>query len=108
MLEEQPVRGLNVANCSGCTGEPSSASSPVPLPVMAEIHLVCAGQCALHCGHRGQPLTRYMVPGSSIFEQQSLSSEGGHPRTSRGCSSSNSAKDRESRLSGGIAQAWSA
>ena len=43
MSEEQPVLGL----------EPSSALSPDPLPVMAEVHPVHAGQRALHCGHRG-------------------------------------------------------
>jgi len=69
VTREQPILGLDVANCSGCTGEPSSAPSPDPLPVMVEVHPVCAGQRALRCGHCGQPLIGYMVPGGSTFQQ---------------------------------------
>jgi len=63
MSEEQPVLGLDVARCLGCTGEASSASSPVPLPVMAEIHPVRTGQRAF-C--RGDPLT---VLGGLSYQQ---------------------------------------
>jgi len=71
------VLGLDVANCSGCTGESSTAPSPEPLPVMVEVHPVHAGQRALHHGRHGQPPIGYMVPGGSTFQQRSPSSEGG-------------------------------
>jgi len=74
MVEEQPVVGLDIVGCSGCSGESSSVSSPVPLPVMAEIHLVHTGQRAFHHGHR-QPLIGYMVPGGSFVQQQPSSLE---------------------------------
>ena len=77
MSEEQPVLGLDMAHCSGCTGEPSSAPSPNPLPVMAEVHPVHTGQRAFHRGHRGDPLIGYVVSGRSSFQQQSALSEGG-------------------------------
>jgi len=44
------VLGLDVARCSGCTGESSSTPSPDPLPVMAEVHLVRTGQRAFAMG----------------------------------------------------------
>jgi len=69
MSEEQPMLGLDVANCSGYTGEMSSTPSPDPLPVRVEILPVCAGQHALHCSRQGQPLIGYMVPGGLTFEQ---------------------------------------
>jgi len=69
MSKEQPVLGLDMGHCSGCTGEPSSAPSPDPLPVMAEIRLVHTGQRAFCCGRCGDPLTRYMVPGGLPFQQ---------------------------------------
>ena len=56
MSEEQPVLGLDMARCSGCTEEPSSASSPAPLPVMVEMLPVRIGQRACRTGRR-QPLT---------------------------------------------------
>jgi len=101
------VLGLDVGHCSGCTGEPSSALSPDPLPVMAEIHPVHTGQRAFCHGHRGDPLTRYVVPGGSPFQQRSASSEGGRPGTSRGLSPSDSSQGGESGSSGGVARAWS-
>jgi len=61
------VLGLDVACCSGCTGETSSVPSPDPLPVMAEVHPVCTGQRAFHRGCCGDPLTEYVVPGGSLF-----------------------------------------
>ena len=96
--------GLDVAHCSGCTGESSSAPSPDPLPVMAEVHLVCTGQRAFHRGRCGDPLT---VLGGSSYQQQSASLEGGRPETSRGLSPSDSSQGGESGLSGGVTQAWS-
>ena len=77
MSGEQSVLGLDVANCSRCTGESATVPSPEPLPVMAEVRLVHVGQRALCCGCHGQPLIGYMVPGGSSFQQRSLSSEGG-------------------------------
>jgi len=50
MVEEQPVMGLDVVGCSGCSGKSSSVPSPAPLPVMAEIHPVHVGQRAFCCG----------------------------------------------------------
>ena len=95
--------GLDMAHCSGCTGEPSSAPSPDPLPVMVEVLPVHTGQRALRHGRCGQPLTRYMVPGGSSFQQRSPLSEGGRPWTSRGLSTSDSSQGGESRSSGGVA-----
>jgi len=69
MSEEQPVLGLDIARCSGCTGESSSAPSPVALPVMAEIRLVRSGQRAFRRGRCGDPLTEYVVPGGLAFQQ---------------------------------------
>jgi len=100
MSEEQPILGLDVVGCSGCSGESSSVPSPESLPVMAEIHLVHAGQCAV-CRGCCQPLIGYMVPGGTFSEQQSLLLEGSCPRTSRGPPSSDSSQDGESGLSGG-------
>jgi len=68
MSEEQPVLGLDVARCSGCTGESSSAPSPDPLPVMAEILLVRISQCARRTGHK-QPLMGCSFLGESSWEQ---------------------------------------
>ena len=61
--------GLDVGHCSGCTGEPSNASSPDPLPVMAEVHPVRTGQRAFRRGHCGDPLTGYVVSGGLPFQQ---------------------------------------
>ena len=99
--------GLDVVHCSGCTGEPSTAPSPQPLPVMAEVRLVCVGQRALCHGHHEQPLIGYMVPGGSSFQQQFLASEGSQPRSSRGMPTSESSPGGESRLSGGVVLVWS-
>jgi len=67
MSKEQPVLGLDVARCSGCTGETSSALSPDPLPVMAKVCLVHTGQRAFHCGCCGDPLTEYVSSCSPVF-----------------------------------------
>ena len=69
--------GLDVARCSGCAGESSSALSPDPLPVIAEVHPVCTGQRVFRHGCHGDPLTGYMVPGGLSFQQHPALSEGG-------------------------------
>ena len=102
MSKEQPVLGLDVARCSGCTGESSSASSPVPLPVMAEIRPVRIGQRARRTGCK-QPLMGCFLLGESSWEQRTASSEGGRPGTSRGLSTSDSSQSGESGSSGGVA-----
>jgi len=102
MVEEQPVMGLDIVGCSGCSGESSSMSSPVPLPAMAEICPVRTGQCAFRHGCC-QLLIGYMVPSGSFAQQQSSSSESGRSGTSRGLSTSDSSQGGESGLSGGVA-----
>jgi len=69
MSEEQPVLGLDVVGCSGCTGESSSVPSPDPLPVVAEVCPVHTGQRAFRHGHCGDPLIGYMVSGGLLFQQ---------------------------------------
>jgi len=59
--EEQPRLDLGVVRYSGCSRESSSVLSPEPLPIIADIYLVCAGQHAVCRGHC-QPLIGYMVP----------------------------------------------
>ena len=70
---------------------------------MAEVRPIHAGQRVLCCGHCGQPLIGYMVPGGLSFQQQSLSLEGGQPWISRGLSTSDFSQSGESGLSGEIA-----
>jgi len=67
--------GLDVVGCSGCSGESTSMPSPGPLPVVAKIRLVRAGQHAFCCGCH-QPLIGYMVPGGLFPQQQSASLKG--------------------------------
>jgi len=106
MSAEQPVLGLDVARCSGCSEEPSSAPSPAALPVMADILPVRIGQRARRTGCR-QPLMGCPFLGESSWEQRQASSEGGRPGTSRGLSTSDSSKSGESGSSRGVARAWS-
>jgi len=106
MSEEQPVLGLDVVRCSGCTEESSSAPSPDPLPVMAEVLPVRIGQRARRTGRR-QPLMGCSFLGESSWEQRQASLEGGRPGTSRGLSCGNSSQDGESGSSGRVARAWS-
>jgi len=84
MSEEQPVLGLDVVPCSGCTRESSGASSPAPLPVMAEVRPVHVGQRAFRRGHRDGCLIGPVVADGSFFQQQPMSSEGGQPTLSEG------------------------
>jgi len=81
MVDEQPVLGLEVVPCSGCTGEFSSADSPEALEVMAEILPVRVGQRARRTGRR-QPLMGCPFLGESSWEQRQVSSEGSRPGTS--------------------------
>jgi len=102
MVDEQPVLGLEVAQCSGCTGEVSSADSPEALEVMAKILPVHIGQRARRTG-RKQPLMGCSFLGESSWEQRQASLEGGQPGTSRGLSTSDSSQGGESGSSGEIA-----
>jgi len=100
------VLGLDVVRCSGCTGESSSAPSPDPLPVMAEILPVRIGQHACRTGCK-QPLMGCSFLGESSWEQRLASSEGGRPGMSRGLSCVDSSQGGESGSSRGVARAWS-
>jgi len=102
MSEEQPVLGLDMAWCSGCTGESSSALSPAPLPVMAEVLPVRVSQRARRTG-RKQSLMGYSLLGESSWEQQLASPESSRPGTSRGLSTSDSSQGGESGSSRGVA-----
>jgi len=102
MVDEQPIQGLEVIPCSGCTGEVSSADSPEALEVMAEILPVRVGQRAHRTGRR-QPLMGCSFLGESSWEQRQASSEGSRPGTSRGLSTSDSSQGGESGSTGGVA-----